>query len=199
LPQLERAAQFGQFIAEALDLKLKVCIAGGFVVKVAIPFPFRTVAKLQGAALGLITGRVRVRRIAWKIEKFRGRVPGTSSSGKEQPRLFVLRSGVKELELSVGYPTVLAIHRRRFRAVALADDLDEALARVDLVPEDLAEVAGFGAEDFLNDWRVAQPGKDGGDAAASLPKLRRDAGDKDGRLVHGLLLPKVFLHVIGLL
>jgi hypothetical protein len=31
--------------------------------------------------------------------------------------------------------------------------------------------------------------KDGGDAAAYLPKLRRDAGDKDSRLVHRLLLP----------
>ena len=35
---------------------------------------------------------------------------------------------------------------------------------------DLAEVTGLGAEDFLNNGRVAQPCKDGGDAAASLPK-----------------------------
>jgi hypothetical protein len=85
----------------------------------------------------------------------------------------------------VRYPTILGIHRRRFRAVALADNLDEPLAGVDLVAQDLAEVTGLGAEDFLNDGRVAQACKDGGDAAASLPKLRRDAGDKDGRLVHG--------------
>jgi hypothetical protein len=70
----------------------------------------------------------------------------------------------------------------------LADDLDEALARVDLVAKDLAEVAGLGAEDFLNDGRVAQPCKDGRDPAACLPELRRNAGDKDGRLVHGLLV-----------
>jgi hypothetical protein len=67
----------------------------------------------------------------------------------------------------------------------VTDDLDEALAGVDLVAEDLAEVAGLGAEDFLNDGRVAQPCKDGGDAAACLAELRREAGDKDGRLVHG--------------
>ena len=53
-----------------------------------------------------------------------------------------LRPGVKELELSVGYPNILGIHRRRFRAVALADHLDEALAGVDLVAEHLAEIAG---------------------------------------------------------
>ena len=66
-----------------------------------------------------------------------------------------LRPGVKELELSVGYPNILGIHRRRFRAVALADHLDEALAGVDLVAEHLAEIAGLSAEYFLNDRRVA--------------------------------------------
>jgi hypothetical protein len=35
------------------------------------------------------------------------------------------------------------------------DDLDEALAGVDLLAEDLAKVTGLGAEDFLNDRRVA--------------------------------------------
>ena len=68
--------------------------------------------------------------------------------------------------------------------------MDEALAGVDLVAKDLAEVTGLGAEDFLNDRCVAQPCKDRGDAAACLAEFRRDAGDKDGRLVHGLLLPK---------
>jgi hypothetical protein len=153
---------------------------------VAILFPFRTIAELQRAALGLVTGWVGMRRIVRKVEKLQRRVPGASLSSEEQPRLFFLRPGVKELELSVGYPTILRIHRRRLRAVALADELDETLAGVDLVAQDLAEVAGLGAEDFLNDGRVAQPGKDRGDATAGLPKLRRDAGDKDGRLVHGL-------------
>src|SRR5260370_39213341 len=70
----------------------------------------------------------------------------------------------------------------------MADDLDEALARVDLIAKDLAEVAGLGAEDFLNDGRVAQPCKDGRDATACLPELRRNAGGKDGWLVHELLV-----------
>jgi len=35
----------------------------------------------------------------------------------------------------------------------LANDLDETLAGVDLVAEDLAEVTGLGTEDFLN-YRV---------------------------------------------
>ena len=65
---------------------------------------------------------------------------------------------------------------------------EEALAGVDLVAEDLVEVAGLGAEDFLNYGRVAQPCKDSRDAAACLSELRRNAGDKDGRLVHELLV-----------
>ena len=60
-------------------------------------------------------------------------------------------------------------------AVALADNLDEALAGVDLVAEDLAKVAGLGAEDFLNKGGIAQSYNNVGDAAACLAKLRRDA------------------------
>ena len=71
----------------------------------------------------------------------------------------------------------------------MADDLDETLTGVDLDAEDRAEVAGLGTEDFLNDGRVAQRCKDIGDAAACPSEFRRDAGDKDGRLVHGQQAP----------
>jgi hypothetical protein len=113
---------------------------------------------------------------------------GCKRHGEEEPGLFFLRPSVKELELSVRDSAIAGIRLGRLRAVALADDLDEALAGVDLVAENLAEVAGLCAEDFLNDGRVAQPCKDGRDPAACLPELRRNAGDKDGRLVHGLLV-----------
>jgi hypothetical protein len=69
--------------------------------------------------------------------------------------------------------------------IALADELNEALANVDLVAQDLAKVTGLGAEDVLNDGCVAQPCKDGGAAAAGLAELKREAGNKDRRLVHG--------------
>ena len=45
------------------------------------------------------------------------------------------------------------------------------LAGADLVAENLAEVTGLGAEDFLNDGRIAEPCKDGADAAACLREL----------------------------
>jgi len=62
--------------------------------------------------------------------------------------------GVKELELGVRDAATLRIHRGRLRAIALGGDLDEALAGVDLVAQDLAKVAGLGAKDFLKDGRV---------------------------------------------
>ena len=155
----------------------------------AVVSPFVAVGELQGAALSLVAGRVGVRRIIrGKVEALQRRVAGASLASEEEPRLFLLRAGVEELELGVRDPTIVGIHRGRLRTVALADDLDEALAGVDLVAENLAEVAGLCAEDFLNDGRVAQPCKDGRDPAACLPELRRNAGDKDGRLVHGLLV-----------
>ena len=178
MPQLERPPQLAEFIAEALDLKLEVGVARGDVVKVPVFFPFCTVAELQGSTLGLVPGRVGVRRITRKVKTLQRRVPGASLSSEEQPSLFLLRPGINELELSVRYPTILGIHSGRFRSVALADDLDEALAGVDLVAEYLAEIAGFGPEDFLNDRRIPQACKDCGDAVASLnyEKISADNG-----------------------
>jgi hypothetical protein len=40
LPEVERLAQLGQFIAEALNLELEVGVAGGVVVMVAVAAPF---------------------------------------------------------------------------------------------------------------------------------------------------------------
>ena len=68
LPGLERPPQLGEFIAEALDLDLKVGVILGVVVKVAVVSPFVAVSELQGAALSLVAGRVGVRRIVRKVE-----------------------------------------------------------------------------------------------------------------------------------
>ena len=107
-----------------------------------------------------------MRGIVRKVETRQRRVAGAGVSGEEEPRLFLLLAGVEELELGVGDTTIASIHGGRLCPVALADDLDEALAGVDLVAQDLAEVAWLGAGDFLEDGRVPQPCKDGGDATA---------------------------------
>jgi hypothetical protein len=128
-----------------------------------------------------------VRGIVGKIQPFQRRVAGASVTSENEPRLFLLRSSIEEFELGVRDPTIVGIHSGRLRAVALTDDLDEALAGVDLVAQNLAEVPGLGAKDFLDDGCVTEPRKDCGDATAYLPELRRDAGNKYGRLIHRLL------------
>jgi hypothetical protein len=149
--------QLSEFIAEALYLELEVGVAGGVVIKVAVVSPCVAVVELQSAALSLVAGRIRMRRIIrkGKVEAVQRRVAGAGVSGEQEPRLFFLRPSVEELELGVRDSAIVGIHRRRLRAVAMADDLDEAIAGVDLVAQDFAEVAGLGAEDFLNDRRVA--------------------------------------------
>jgi hypothetical protein len=74
---------------------------------------------------------------------------------KEEPRLFLLLARIEKLELAIGDSAIVRVNCGRLRPTALADDLDEAFARVDLVAENLAEVAGLCAEDFLYDGRVA--------------------------------------------
>ena len=106
-----------------------------------------------------------MRGIVLKIEAVQRCVAGASVASEEEPGLFLLLAGVEELELGVRDATIVGIYRGRLRPIALADDLDEAPAGVDLVAEDLAEVTGLGAEDLLNDGRITQPCKDGGDAA----------------------------------
>ena len=179
LPELARPLRLGEFTAKTLDLELEVGVADGGVVKVALFLQSAAVGELQSAAPGLVGRRLGVRGIARKVETGQRSVAGAGVSCEEEPRLFLLLAGIEELELGVGDPTIIGIHYGRLRPVALADDLDEALAGVDLVAQDLAEVALLGAEDFLKGGRVAQPCKDGSDATAYLAKLRRDAGDKD--------------------
>jgi hypothetical protein len=105
----------------------------------------------------LVASGIRLRWIIRKVETLQRRVAGASVAGEDEPRLFVLLAGVEELELSVGNATKLSIYRGRLRAIALTDDLNEALAGVDLVPEDLAEVARLSPKDLLNNRCVAQP------------------------------------------
>lgn len=58
------------------------------MVKVAVLLPLRTLGELQGAALGLVTGGVGVRRIVGKIEPFKSGVLGAASSAKRSHVFF---------------------------------------------------------------------------------------------------------------
>jgi hypothetical protein len=74
-----------------------------------------------------------MRWIIRKVETLQRRVAGTSIASKEEPRLFLLCPGVKELELGVRDSAIVSVDCGRLRAEALANDLDEPLAEIDLV------------------------------------------------------------------
>ena len=100
----------------------------------------------------------------------------------------LLFAGVSELELGVAQPGPGifggAGRRAGLEAVGLADEMDETLAGVDLFAQDIAEVARFGAEDFLKDRFVAEELEHLGDLGAGAAEFGADAGNEDARFVH---------------
>ena len=103
----------------------------------------------------------------------------------DDPGLFALAAGVEELELGVGDAAVVGVHVGRFGAVAVADELDEALAGVDLLAQPLAQLAVAGGEVVLGD-RVEPEGADGGgDGLPGGAQLFADGGEEKARAVHG--------------
>src|SRR4029077_18410087 len=97
LPEVERLAQLGHFIAEALNLELELGVAGGVVVKVPVVSPFVAIDELQGAPLSLVAGGVGVCRIIGKVEALERRVTRTRLASEDEPGLFLLLAGVEEL------------------------------------------------------------------------------------------------------
>jgi hypothetical protein len=75
---------------------------------------------LEGTAFDLITDRVWMREVARKVQVVKWRVAATDIAGEEETGLLSPRSGVKELELSVGDAAKVGIIRggalRRRRA-----------------------------------------------------------------------------------
>ena len=130
------------------------------------------IRRLKRPALGLIRRRIWVRRSGRKVELIQRLIRRASIPREDHPCLLPLLARIKKLELCVRNPPELRINRRRFGAVRPADDLDQALAIVDLVAQDLPQIAGFGAEDFLEDGCVTQPGEDVGDAPAAFGRAR---------------------------
>ena len=83
--------------------------------------------------------------------------------------------------MRIADPAKLRIGLRRLGAVAIADELEDAFALIDLLAQHRAEIAGFGAEDFLPDWLVTEEGKGVGGELPAAPQLAADGGNKDER------------------
>jgi len=75
---------------------------------------------------------------------------------EEIPNFLAALPCVKRFVLSITHATKLLVGRRRFRAVALTDQLDNALALIDLLTQQSAEIAAFGSKDVLPDRLVSE-------------------------------------------
>jgi len=137
------------------------------------------VGRLKIAQLGLVGGGVGVILLQGEVELFNGVVLLAGGSGEEDVGLFSLDLRVEELELGVGDAGIIGIDSGGFGSVAVASELDEGLARVDLVAEDLAEIAALGAPDVLLHGFVAEELKDMLDLGAGGAEFVADGGDED--------------------
>ena len=170
--------QLAQLIAQAQDEVLQLGVAGRGVAEVILPGQPGQVVGLEPTPLGLVAGRVGMVGVARQVELVGRLVAVAALADDDDPGLFALAEGVEELELGVGDAAVVRVHVGRFGAVAVADELDEALAGVDLLPQPLAQFAVAGGEVVLGDGVVPQGADGGGDGLAGGAQLLADGGDE---------------------
>ena len=186
LPAAEAAPQVGELVLQPLQLQFEHGVVRGAMAQVAVlaqPLPPRF---LQCLTLGLVGGGIRVVRIAGQVEPLGGQVVRAALLGEDDPGFLALALRVEELVLGVGDAAKGRVRLGRLGAVAPADDLDEALAIVDLVAEDLPEVARFGPEDVLPDGVVTEPLEHVGRQLPDRLQLGRDRRDEDPRFHVGI-------------
>src|SRR5688572_3149449 len=97
------------------------------------------------------------------------------------PDFFAALPGVKRLVLRVADAAELRIGLRRLRAVTIADNLEDAFALVDLLPEHRAEIARFGAENVLPDRLVTEIGQGVGRKLPAASQFLADGGNENER------------------
>src|SRR3954468_6930281 len=95
------------------------------------------------------------------------------------PDLGSLFPGVERLVLSVADATEIRIRGSGLRAVTLTDELHYPFALVDLVPQHLAQIAGFRSENVLPDRFVTEEGQRIGNELARAAQFFADSGDKN--------------------
>ena len=83
--------------------------------------------------------------------------------------------------MRVADPAELRVGLRRLGAVAIADDLEDAFALIDLLAQHRAEVAGFGAENLLPDGLVTEEGEGVSGELPATPEFPADSRNKDER------------------
>src|SRR3954449_1875494 len=97
--------------------------------------------------------------------------------------------GVKRFVLGVTDTAEFRIGRGRLGAVAVAYDLEDAFALVDLLAQHPAQIARLGAENILPDRLITEKAQGVGGELAATAKLAADGRDKNERKrSHGRLI-----------
>ena len=77
--------------------------------------------------------------------------------GEEKPCFLATLAGIQKLKLGIGNTAKVRVGIGRLLPECTADNLDQPLAVVDLVAENLREVARLGSEDILPDGVMTSP------------------------------------------
>jgi len=75
---------------------------------------------------------------------------------EEIPYFFSALARVERFVLGVAYPADLLVRGWRFRAVTLADELNDAFTLIDLLTKNLSQIATLSPENILPDWLVTE-------------------------------------------
>src|SRR5260370_26035256 len=75
---------------------------------------------------------------------------------EEIPDFFSALARVERFVLGVAYPAELLVRGWRFRAVTLADELNDAFTLIDLLTKNLSQIATLSSENILPDWLVTE-------------------------------------------
>jgi hypothetical protein len=100
---------------------------------------------------------------------------------EEIPNLLAALPGVERFVLGVADAAELRIGLRRLGPVAIADNLEDPFALIDLLPEHRAQIACFRAENVLPDRLVTEIGERVGGELAAAPQLLADGGNENER------------------
>ena len=98
---------------------------------------------------------------------------------EEIPDLFSLLPGVERFVLRVTDAAKLFVRSRRFGPVALANELDDPFALIDLLTQHLAQIAPFGSKDVLPDRLVPQESEGVGHELSGTAQLFADRGNEN--------------------
>ena len=154
------------------------------MAQVILLFELCEVVLLERMPLRLIGGGVGMAWIAWQVELIESFISRKVLADDNDPGPFLLLVCVEKLKLRVGDTAVLWIDFGGLGTIALAHQLDEAFASIELFAEPLAQFAIAGGKVVLRDGIEPERADRPGHSLPGGPQLLTDSGKKHTRSVH---------------